>query len=89
MTWRIDLYPPQGLLPQLRIVLCVQAWDRLTPPQRNALLRAKDGRLPADTRPDTLAALVRHGIANEDGSLTDAGQEVYRWRPTRTEARDA
>lgn len=60
MSWRLDLYPPQGLLPQLRIAMCVQAWDRMSSPQRNALLRARD----------------------RDGSLTDAGREAFRWRPT-------
>lgn len=77
-TWRVSMRPLAGeQLLIVHLIQCDQVFRALTKPQRAVLLAADDGRCTGHPRP--LAALVAHGLADENHVLTEAGREVRFW----------
>jgi len=79
--WRVSVAPTgprAGAELLVHVLNCQRLYRALTRAQRAALLAAADGRL-VGTHPRVVAALVGHGLADEDGVLTEAGAEIRFW----------
>jgi hypothetical protein len=86
MGWKIVKQDEPGML-ILSVIQCQTAWSMMTHRQRLAVKQAtSSGWLGPDIHHSTLAALVRHGIANEDGYLTPAGRDVLKYAPKKAGA---
>ena len=84
LTWRVYADGEPKTAPVVEAFVwahaAYQAWSRLTRIQRAVLKAADSGQLTA--KPATIRALARHGICDEMGKLTAAGEAVLWWQPT-------
>lgn len=78
MSWRVET-TEKPILPLLHVIHCQDAWRRLTPVSRAALVLLSDDP-SATVHPATVKALRAHGLLDDDG-LTAAGRQVVKWRP--------
>lgn len=87
--WRLTATPVEdgGTPVIVGVMVCQEAWRRLTPVSRKALLavEAEPGRaLHWRTR----EALRGHGLIDDTNQLTEAGSTVVRHRPVKTSTPD-
>lgn len=80
MTWRVEIRAQKTELAIVNVIVCQDAWSRLTRKSRAALL-VYAGHAGDSVHPASAVALFKHGLITDKGRLTPAGEAVVRHRP--------